>query len=293
MNTAKLVIKRRRWKDEYTQLPNCLLRNKQLGLRAVGLLSYLLSLPNNFGVSVKGLSNILNEGQGVLRSVINELEEEGYMKMIRSRTEGGRFGYSTWVVSDEKIMDWSPYTENPCLVDQDAVSPDVINGKHIKKEFNKINNNRNHIKTITTTAGAPHVEPITEPGSYQHEAVEEQWLWLCKQLSVKAAIARQASVGVDLSVAVDVLVEVLSLKEQGQIKTSPIQLMRSLFSRAHKGTFALSAGIEKRRNLDDIILRHKAVSPQEPVRPRQDAREEKLEEFNRLWDEKRFRNQVT
>ena len=70
----------------YTVMSNHHLRNKELSLKAKGLLSQMLSLPEDWGYTLKGLSLINREKIDAIREAIKELERAGYI--VRSRERG-------------------------------------------------------------------------------------------------------------------------------------------------------------------------------------------------------------
>lgn len=79
--------------DNFTMMANYHLKDKRLSLRAVGLMSKMLSLPDDWDYTVTGLAAICKEGREAVRKVLQELEEAGYLVRDQSR-EGGRFsGY--------------------------------------------------------------------------------------------------------------------------------------------------------------------------------------------------------
>ncbi len=72
-------------KKDYTVMSNHHLRNKNLSLKARGLLSIVLSLPEEWDYSINGLVAICKEGQDAVRNTIKELEDNGYLVRNRSR----------------------------------------------------------------------------------------------------------------------------------------------------------------------------------------------------------------
>ncbi len=69
----------------YTVMSNHHLRNKELSLKAKGLLSQMLSLPEDWDYTLKGLSLINREKIDAIREAIKELERAGYI--VRSRCQ--------------------------------------------------------------------------------------------------------------------------------------------------------------------------------------------------------------
>lgn len=72
------------------------LRDKNLSLRAIGLLSLVLSLPENWNYSIAGLASITKDGISSVRSALNELEANGYLVRKRIRLADGRLENSEY-----------------------------------------------------------------------------------------------------------------------------------------------------------------------------------------------------
>ena len=84
----------------YTVMSNHHLRNKELSLKAKGLLSQMLSLPEDWDYTLKGLSLINREKIDAIREAIRELERAGYIVRSRERDEKGRLpSFSTSEIS--------------------------------------------------------------------------------------------------------------------------------------------------------------------------------------------------
>lgn len=77
----------------YIVMGNYHLKDRRLSLKAKGLLSLMLSLPNNWDYSILGLSSICVESRDTIRKILNELKVNKYLKVIETRDENGRFDY--------------------------------------------------------------------------------------------------------------------------------------------------------------------------------------------------------
>lgn len=77
---------------DYTVMANHHLRNKALSLKAKGLLSLMLSLPDDWDYTLKGLARICRDGVDSIAAAVNELEEAGYIVRKRVRDDKGRVG---------------------------------------------------------------------------------------------------------------------------------------------------------------------------------------------------------
>lgn len=82
--------------DDYTTMSNHHLKNRNLTLKAKGLLSVILSLPDDWNYSISGLAAISKEKENAVNSALKELKEEGYLiitKKLPNETESGRIEY--------------------------------------------------------------------------------------------------------------------------------------------------------------------------------------------------------
>ena len=86
---------------DYTIMSNHHLRNKTLSLKAKGLLSQMLSLPEGWNYTLKGLSQINRESVDAIRSAIQELEKEGYIFREQQRDDRGSFASNVYVVYEQ------------------------------------------------------------------------------------------------------------------------------------------------------------------------------------------------
>lgn len=82
----------------YTTMSNYHLRDKNLSLKAKGLLSFCLSLPDTWDYSVAGLTKVCKEGRDCILSTLKELEEHGYLSRSRHRNEDGTLGAAEYVI---------------------------------------------------------------------------------------------------------------------------------------------------------------------------------------------------
>ena len=76
--------------NDYTVMANHHLRNRKLSLKAKGLQSLMLSLPEEWDYSLKGLAAICKDGVDSISSTLRELEEAGYVSRKRRRNTGRR-----------------------------------------------------------------------------------------------------------------------------------------------------------------------------------------------------------
>ena len=101
----------------YTVMSNHHLRNRELSLKAKGLLSQMLSLPEDWDYTLAGLSLINREKIDAIREAVRELERAGYIVRSRERDEKGRLRGAEYVIYElpqPPTLDL-PTLENPTL----------------------------------------------------------------------------------------------------------------------------------------------------------------------------------
>ena len=140
----------------YTTMCNYHLRDRNLSLKAKGLLSLFLSLPDEWHYSTRGVAAICKEGVDSVNSTLRELEEYGYLTRSQKRLENGRMGeieYVIYEMPDGAVPDadfpgtGSPYTENPDTAESCTENPREINKDRTSKErTNTETNNKRESK---------------------------------------------------------------------------------------------------------------------------------------------------
>lgn len=98
---------------DYTVMANHHLRDERLSLKAKGLLSMLLSLPDDWEISIRGLASIVTDGVGAVQTGINELIEAGYIVRRRQHAESGAFAGFEYIIHEIPPCMENPYTANP------------------------------------------------------------------------------------------------------------------------------------------------------------------------------------
>ena len=104
---------------DYTVMANHHLRNTQLSLKAKGLLSLMLSLPDNWDYTTKGLSCICKDGIDSINATIKELEISGYLIRRRIRNDKGQLTTTEYTIFEKPqkldTTDVPPKRENSIL----------------------------------------------------------------------------------------------------------------------------------------------------------------------------------
>ena len=121
---------------DYTVMSNHHLRDKGLSLKSKGLLSMMLSLPEDWNYTTRGLAKICKEGVDAIGGALRELESAGYIVRNQMRDRQGRISDTEYVIYEQpqpKAPDTpqpdtaSPDTENPYLDSPDTEKPAELN----------------------------------------------------------------------------------------------------------------------------------------------------------------------
>ena len=148
---------------DYTVMSNHHLRNTELSLKAKGLLSLMLSLPENWDYTTKGLAAICKDGIDSISSCIRELEKHGYIIRERMRNEKGQLTTIEYTILEQPKNTpperEKPIRENPVLDIPAQLNTNILN----KKELNTDISNTYPIKSYQKE-----VEP-TRPADSQKE----------------------------------------------------------------------------------------------------------------------------
>ena len=116
---------------DYTVMSNHHLRNANLSLKAKGLLSMMLSLPEDWNYTTRGLAKICKEGVDAIGAALRELEAAGYIVRHKLRDSKGRISDTEYVIYEQpqlrKPDTDSPDTENPYMDKPDTEKPAELN----------------------------------------------------------------------------------------------------------------------------------------------------------------------
>ena len=104
---------------DYTVMSNHHLRNGKLSLKAKGLLSMMLSLPEDWNYTTRGLAAICKEGVDAIGGALRELETAGYIVRHQLRDRQGRISDTEYVIYEQ------PQPKNPDTPQPDTASPDT------------------------------------------------------------------------------------------------------------------------------------------------------------------------
>ena len=162
----------------YTVMSNHHLRNKDLTLKAKGLLSQMLSLPEDWDYTLAGLSYINRESVDAIRTAIWELEKAGYIKRYQGRDERGKMTAIEYVIYEQPqpLLDLpileNPTTDNPILENPTSDKPTSENPTQINKDILNTNLPKKD-KSITDLSNTDSIPILSQkPFPFTEDAAE-------------------------------------------------------------------------------------------------------------------------
>ena len=174
----------------YTVMSNHHLRNKELSLKAKGLLSQMLSLPEDWDYTLSGLSYINRESIDAIRTAVWELEKAGYITRRQGRDEKGKMTAIEYTIyeqpqppaldcpvlenptADNPILE-NPTTDNPTSENQTQLNKDIQRTDLPKKEKIITDEQSTHSIPILSPTPSPCREAATPPERKGTEATAQ------------------------------------------------------------------------------------------------------------------------
>ena len=128
---------------DYTTVSNYHLRDKNLSLKSIGLLTIMLSLPDDWDYSLEGLTKITKDGLASVRTAVKELEDNKYLVRNQGRNKNGKFGDIEYLVYEtpicEKPISVKPKTEKPISENRTQLNTNItkeLNNKILNNKYN-------------------------------------------------------------------------------------------------------------------------------------------------------------
>ena len=124
----------------YTVMSNYHFKEKKMSLKAKGLLSLMLSLPNDWNYSISGLVKLSKDGKDGVMSALSELEKFGYLTRVKLQNEKGQFNGIEYNIYEQPQEDLAAAV-NPILDKQKEVKQNTENQQQLNTNvINNINN---------------------------------------------------------------------------------------------------------------------------------------------------------
>lgn len=139
---------------DYVVMSKYHLKEKRMSLKAKGLLSEMLSLPDDWDYSVMGLSEINAESRNCINSILNELEDFGYLKRSRNYVNGK---IDSWTYD---IYEKPLYLKNEDIENEDIENLDIENDTQLNNK--EINNKELSNKQYKENAKRKFIKPTLE-----------------------------------------------------------------------------------------------------------------------------------
>ena len=161
----------------YTVMSNHHLRNRGLTLKAKGLLSQMLSLPDNWDYTLAGLSRINRESIDAIRTAVWELEKAGYITRRQGRDEKGKMAAIEYTIYEQPQLEnpilenpttdspmlENPMTDNPTSENPTQLNKDISRTDLSKKEKSNTDLSNTHSVPILSPYPSPFTEDAAEP----------------------------------------------------------------------------------------------------------------------------------
>ena len=106
--------------SNYTVMANYHIDDHELSLKAKGLLSTMLRLPEDWDYSVEGLAKLCKDGRAAIKSALDELETSGYVRRRQLHSDAGTFAGYEYLIYEAPTLIRLPLAENLPTVDLDA-----------------------------------------------------------------------------------------------------------------------------------------------------------------------------
>ncbi len=141
----------------YTVLSNYHFKEKDMSLKAKGLLSLMLSLPDDWNYSISGLVKLSKDGKDSVMSALSELEKFGYLHRSRVTNDKGQFSGVEYNIFEQPQEDFPAAVlqkaEKLKAEKSPAEKPTLLNTKQLNTKNNKIIYNINNYTHILDTIG--------------------------------------------------------------------------------------------------------------------------------------------
>ena len=148
----------------YTIMSNHHFKEKRLSLKAKGLLSLMLSLPDDWNYSVSGLVTLSKDGKDGVMSALAELEKFGYLTRVKIQNEKGQFSGIEYNIYEEPQKDnaitVNPISDKQTKEKQNTEKPSQLNTNKLNTNNNKIIYNINNYTHILDTISDSHLRNL-------------------------------------------------------------------------------------------------------------------------------------
>ena len=152
-----------RCEKNFTTIHNSIFKDKTISLKAKGLLAFMMSVPPDWDYSLAGLAACNKDGLVSVRSALQELEDNFYVKLTKVRNEKGQIVDMQYDVSDEPAfgnrIEEKPFLENPKADNPKTEKP-------LSENRTQLNTNTLNTKELNTKVIKDIVQEQEEPIPY-------------------------------------------------------------------------------------------------------------------------------
>ena len=209
--------------NNFTTINNEFIFNKNLSLKAKGLLCHILALPNDWTLYVEEVGKWHKDGKSAIYAAFQELTANGYMKREQIRQNGKFKGYD-YIVFEKPNME-NPETEKPNTEKPNTENPQLLNTNNTK-DLIKLNTNNSKTEGIEYP-----FELNVEAWESWKEFRKKEYRKSYKDLGEKAAIKK--------------LLKLSTSKEEQAL------ILEQSMENGWIGIFALKS--EKKRKINDLM----------------------------------------
>lgn len=160
----------------FTVMSNYHLNDKRISLKAKGLLSQMLSLPDTWDFTLRGLAHINKESLDAIRTAVLELEQNGYIARRQLRSEGGKLAKIEYTIFERPRQESglppclenpntadAPRLEKPCLENPNTEKPDTE--EPYAENPTQLNTKETNTKKINTDISRTHLSIHPAPAA--------------------------------------------------------------------------------------------------------------------------------
>ena len=220
------VIRVNKTKD-YTVMANYHFRDKNLSLKAKGLLSMMLSLPDGWGYSIEGLVKLSSDGRASVMAALNELEKFNYLKRSRARDLSGKLGEAVYDIFEQPMSDF-PTLEKPTLEKPTLENRTLLNTNRLNTKVLNTNNKK--------VSKAQSSKPVENFNSIIEEATESEELRsaLIEFVKFRKLVKRPMT-----NKALELIIS--KLNKLGSSDREKVEIINQSIERGWAGVFALKS----------------------------------------------------
>lgn len=203
-----MAIIRVKKKKNYTRIDNNYLNDLRLSAREVGVMTRVLSLPDDWVFSVRGLTSLFRDGEDSIRSALRVLETAGYLVRRRVRDERGKLGKMEYTFYERSLRPSNPDKESPDMEEPNMEKPDMVGESQLITN-RVISNNSN-------------TYPINQDGAMTDRTAQEEAV--CNHIDYASLMIRNPHNVDQINEMVAIIADVMMMPGNAEITVGGNQL---------------------------------------------------------------------